>query len=374
MLSLLKRVNALPVFQHTSSKRYASRSGPSSNGIKTGFSKIIIPEKPVDLTELERQDEIIRRRRDISREQVVIKTFKPRTPGIRHLRIPQYPYLYKKGPYRPLTKAKKRCSGRNNTGKITVRGRGGGTKKRLRIVDFKRLEPGEQEVLRIESDPGRTAHIALLKNKESGNISYILACEGLRAGDVVESFRNGIPQRLIDEMGGIIDPAIVSARTRQRGNCLPLSMIATGSIIHNIGLRATQGGQLCRSAGTFGRLLQKIPEKNRAIVKLQSGEHRYVELAACATLGVVSNAAHQSFQYGKAGRRRWAGFRPKVRGVAMNKCDHPHGGGRGKSKSNVLSQSATGVLAKGYRTRRGKHQNRMKVKDRPRKIVLNSKR
>jgi len=327
---------------------------------------LIIPPRDADLTELEKQDQTIKRRRKLAKEIVQIKKFKPTSPGVRWYRAPIYPHLYKGHPYRPLTVHKKKFGGRNNTGKITVRGRGGGHKRRIRILDHSRNEAGPQEVVRIEYDPNRTAHIALLKNLESGNKTYILAADGLRAGDIVESFMQGIPERLIKEMGGKIDPAILAARTNQKGNCLPMHMIPIGATIHNIGITKDQAGKLCRAAGAYGRLMQKLPEKKKAVVKLQSGEHRYVHIDSCASLGIVSNIAHQHLSLGKAGRSRWRDRRPKVRGMAQNACDHPHGGGRGKSKGNRLSVSPWGQLAKGYKTRRGKSQNKMKVKDRPR--------
>ncbi|KAH3673487.1 hypothetical protein WICMUC_003593 [Wickerhamomyces mucosus] len=327
---------------------------------------LTIPSKDSDLTILEKQDQLIKNRRKLTKTIVEIKKFKPRSPGRRWFRAPIYTHLHKGSPYKPLTRSISGTGGRNNTGHITTRFRGGGHKRRARLIDFKRLESGNQKVLRIEYDPTRTAHIALLENLNSGKITYILASDGLRSGDIVGSYRNGIPNDLIEEMGGKIDPAILSARTNQKGNCLPIKMIPIGSIIHAIGITQNGPAKFCRSAGTYGRLMQKIPEKSKAIVKLQSGEHRYVSIDACATLGIVSNIDHQHSKWGKAGRARYRGFRPHVRGVAMNKCDHPHGGGRGKSKSNKLSMSPWGTLAKGYKTRRGKHNNPLKVKDRPR--------
>lgn len=327
---------------------------------------LTIPPRDADLTVLEKQDEIIKRRQKLAKTIVEIKKFKPRSPGQRWFRSPIYPYLWKGVPYKPLTVAIRSTGGRNNTGHITTRFRGGGVKRRARLLDFHRLESGSSKVLRIEYDPTRTGHIALVKNLDSKKKTYILASEGLRAGDLIESYRNGIPETLMQEMGGKIDPAILSARTNQKGNCLPIHMIPIGSVIHAIGITANGPAKFCRSAGTYGRLMQKLPEKSRAIVKLQSGEHRYISIDACATLGIVSNIDHQHEKWGKAGRARYRGFRPHVRGVAMNKCDHPHGGGRGKSKSNKLSMSPWGQLAKGYKTRRGKHNNPLKVKDRPR--------
>ena len=325
----------------------------------------IIPND-ADLVTLEKQDALIKRRRKLSKEITKLKKLKPVSPGLRWYRAPIYPYLHKGRPIRSLTVAKRSTGGRNHTGRITVRHRGGGHKRRIRMVDFTRFTPGEQTVQRIEYDPGRSAHIALLKHSATGELSYILACDGLRAGDTVESYRRGVPENLLKEMGGKIDPAILSVRTAQRGNCLPISMIPVGAIIHNVGITPVGPGKFCRAAGAYARVIAKLPEKKKAIIRLQSGEQRYVSLEACATLGVVSNIDHQNLSLGKAGRSRWRGIRPTVRGVAMNKCDHPHGGGRGKSKSKKLSVSPWGQLAKGYKTRRGKNQNRMKVKDRPR--------
>ncbi|XDT05539.1 Ribosomal protein L2 signature [Nakaseomyces glabratus] len=319
-----------------------------------------------DIVALERQDELIRRRRKLAKETTVMKKLKPVSPGLRWWRRPIYPYLHKGKPMRFLTVAKRGTGGRNHHGKITVRHRGGGHKRRIRLVDFYRRKAGSQTVQRIEYDPGRSAHIALLKHDETGELSYILACDGLREGDIVESYRQGVPESLLKEMHGKLDPAILSVKTAQRGNCLPISMIPIGSVVHNVGITPVGKAKFCRAAGTYARIISKIPEKKKAVIRLQSGEHRYVSIEACATMGVVSNIEHQNASLGKAGRSRWLGIRPTVRGVAMNKVDHPHGGGRGKSKSNKLSMSPWGQLAKGYKTRRGKNQNRMKVKDRPR--------
>ncbi|EDO14869.1 hypothetical protein Kpol_363p9 [Vanderwaltozyma polyspora DSM 70294] len=353
---------------HNSEMLFSTQKDLNFNGIP----KVITPQmlkiipNDEDLMVLEKQDELVKRRRRLAKEITKMKKLKPLSPGLRWWKTPIYPYLYKGRPVKELTIPKKGTGGRNNSGRITVRSRGGGHKRRLRLVDFSRMEAGKQTVERIEYDPGRTSHIALLKHNKTGTLSYILACDGLRAGDIVESYRKGIPNDLIKEMGGQVDPAILSVRSCQKGNCLPISMIPIGSVVHNVGITPIGGGKFCRSAGTYARIISKLPSKKRAVICLQSGEHRYVSLEACATMGVVSNFDHQNSSLGKAGRSRWMGRRPKVRGVAMNKCDHPHGGGRGKSKSNKVSQSPWGLLAKGYKTRRGKNQNRLKVKDRPR--------
>lgn len=324
-----------------------------------------------EVTDLERKDRIYRRQQKLALEQIKVKSYANGhlQPGSTHFKKPIHEHLHKGGPVRELTVPKKKTSGRNNTGHITVRGRGGGHRQRVRLVDSHRLEAGKQTVVRIEYDPNRLGHIALLKHNVTGNLTYILAATGLRAGDEVESFRAGLPKDFIEEMNqtnnGEIDDALLSSRIMQRGNCLPLSMLPIGSIVHNIGLRPGGKGQMIRAAGSFARLLAKHPEEKKAVVKLSSGEHRYVHLECHATLGTVSNKEHQAISWGKAGRSRHRGKRPMVRGVAMNANDHPHGGGRGKSKSNKVSQSMWG-LKKFQKTRRFKHVNKMMIKERPR--------
>lgn len=323
------------------------------------------------MTDLEKKDETYRRQRKLSLENVKMKSYANGhlQPGSTHFKKPIHEHLHKGGPIRELTAAKKKTSGRNHKGKITIRGRGGGHKQRVRFVDSHRLQPGIQTVLRIEYDPGRTGHIALLQHNETGDLSYILAATGLRAGDQVESFRSGLPQDFLEEMNetnnGEVDEALLNSRIIQRGNCLPLNMLPIGSIIHNIGLHPGGKGQLMRAAGTFARLLAKHPERKKAVIKLSSGEHRYVHIDCHATIGTVSNRENQAISWGKAGRSRHRGRRPMVRGVAMNAHDHPHGGGRGKSKSNKVSQSMWG-LKKFAKTRKFKHVNKMVVQERPR--------
>ena len=216
------------------------------------------------------------------------------------------------------------------------------------MVDFNRWEPGKHTVERIEYDPGRSAHIALLKRVETGKLSYIVAPQGMRAGEVVESFRQGVPQELLDSLGGSTDAGMIASKTAWRGNCLPLHMIPSGTIVYCVGLYNGKGAQLCRSAGTFGMVVNKNDEdiKKRLYVdvRLKSGEVRMIHRNACATVGIASNSNHFRRQLGKAGRSRWLGIRPTVRGVAMNANEHPHGGGRGKSKGNVISQSIWGTL------------------------------
>ena len=221
------------------------------------------------------------------------------------------------------------------------------------------MDPGKHTVQRIEYDPGRSAHIALLRRnnivggveKGDGKLSYIVASMGMREGDVVESFRKGVPQELIDSLGGSADKGMIAAKTARRGNCLPLHMIPSGTIVYNIGLYPGKKAQLCRSAGTFGMVVNKNEDTAEGQkpspfvdVRLKSGEVRRIHRDACATVGVASNAMWQKRQLGKAGRKRWLGIRPTVRGVAMNAMDHAHGGGRGKGKGNRVSVSIWGTL------------------------------
>lgn len=309
---------------------------------------------------------------------VQIRKYKPRTPGIRHLRRPINDHLWKGRPVHRLTFPKKGHAkgGRNNTGRVTVRHHGGGHKRRIRTVDFERAAPGPHHVERIEYDPGRSAHIALVSSQETGKLSYIVAADGMRAGDVVQSYMSGIPEDLWKSMGGVVDPGVLAARTAWRGNCLPLHMIPVGTLIFNVGLQPGKGGKLCRSAGTFATVIAKGTQsqqkeeemqtqesgdqkekpkpltqrekqkRERAVqhvtIRLQSGEVRLIHKDCCATIGVASNPNHQYRQLGKAGRSRWLNIRPTVRGVAMNAADHPHGGGRGKSKGNVDPKSPWG--------------------------------
>lgn len=279
---------------------------------------------------------------------IQLKTYKPRTPGLRHLRRPINDHLWKGRPYKPLTfpKIGQGKGGRNSTGQVTVRHRGGGHKRRIRTVDFKRQEPGKQVVERIEYDPNRSAHIALLKHTETKKLSYVIAAEGMMPGDVVESFLSGIPNSLLTTMGGTVDPGMLAAKTSFRGNCLPLHMVPLGTQVFCVGSTKNKKAVFCRSAGTYATVISKgeIGKKVRDVtVRLQSGELRRCDKDACATIGVASNVHHHFRQLGKAGRSRWLGRRPSVRGLAMNAADHPHGGGRGKSKGNVHPVSPWGV-------------------------------
>ena len=261
----------------------------------------------------------------------------PVSPGMRHLQRPIHDHLWKGGPVRKLTVAKRKTGGRNHSGKITCRHQGGGHRRRIRLVDYQRRDPGPQKVIRIEYDPGRSGHIALIQHDETGKQSYILAAEGLRAGDKVESYLAGIPKRLMERMGGKIDPGIMATETILKGNCLPLRMIPLSTVVFGLGIKKMDGAKLCRSAGSSAQILQQ--EGQYTVCKLASGEVRKFRSDVCATVGVMSNEAHQHMRYGKAGRMRWLGIRPTVRGVAMNANEHPHGGGRGKSKGNKHTRS-----------------------------------
>jgi ribosomal protein L2 len=275
----------------------------------------------------------------------VRKRYKPRTPGVRHLVRTINEHLWKGGPFKPLTFAKKGHGkgGRNHTGRVTVRHHGGGHKRRIRTVDFYRIDPGPHKVDRIERDPGRSGHIALVTNEATQRKSYILAADGLRAGDVVQSYRSGIPDDLLASMGGVVDPGMLAARTAWRGNCLPLHMIPIGTLIHAVGSSSKGHAVFCRSAGTYATVIARDDKTDCVVIRLQSGEVRRVKKDAAATVGVVSNPTWQHRQLGKAGRSRWLNIRPTVRGLAMNASDHPHGGGRGKSKGNRHPVSPWGI-------------------------------
>ncbi|CAG8767110.1 3382_t:CDS:1, partial [Dentiscutata erythropus] len=275
------------------------------------------------------------------------KTYKPRTPGLRWLKRPINDHLWKGKPVRKLTMAKRGTGGRNHHGHITTRHRGGGHKRRIRIVDFHRWDAGSHEVIRIEYDPNRSAHLALLQNQETGKLTYIIAPHELEPGTMVQSFRRPTEDQVKDNE----DPSITRVAAIEKGNCLPLKMIPVGTLVHCIGLKPNGPGILCRAAGCSAQVI-RTGEKGYAQVRLSSGEVRLIPVDCCATVGTLSNPDHQHRTLGKAGRSRWLGIRPTVRGVAMNACDHPHGGGRGKSKGNRHPCSPTGVLAKGGKTRK----------------------
>lgn len=239
---------------------------------------------------------------------MAIKKYDPTTPSRRSMTVLDYSELTKKEPEKSLVKPLKKKAGRNNTGRITVRHRGGGNKVKYRIIDFKRNKDGIKAVVTaIEYDPNRSANIALL-TYEDGEKRYILAPDQLKVGDIVESGEN------VD-----IKP----------GNALPLANIPVGTIIHNIELKPGKGGQLVRAAGGAAQLLAK--EGDYAHIRLPSGEVRLIRLNCRATIGQVGNLDHENVTLGKAGRKRWLGIRPTVRGSVMNPVDHPHGGGEGKA-------------------------------------------
>ncbi|KAK7511352.1 mitochondrial 54S ribosomal protein uL2m [Phyllosticta citriasiana] len=306
------------------------------------------------------------------KETTAMRTYTPRTPGLRHLVRPINDHLWKGRPVKSLTFPKLGYGkgGRNNYGRVTVRHRGGGHKRRIRTVDFRRMDPGKQLVERIEYDPNRSAHIALLKHMQTGKLTYILAAEGMRAGDTVESFMKGIPKDLMAAMGGTIDPGVLAARTAFRGNCLPLHMVPLGSQVYAVASKARGKAVFCRAAGTYATVMSRgaTPKQaNDVILRMQSGEVRICHKDACATIGIASNPMHQYRSLGKAGRSRWLNKRPAVRGMAMNACDHPHGGGRGKSKGNKPPQSPWGTLAKGgFKTRPRRKKNPWLIQDRER--------
>jgi large subunit ribosomal protein L2 len=266
----------------------------------------------------------------------------PRTPGQRFMQIADFSGLTKKKPEKALLKPVHKSGGRNNRGRMTMRHRGGGHKRRLRVIDFKRSRDGIPAVVAaLEYDPNRSANIALLHYVD-GAKSYILAPNGLKVGDRVEC----------GEQADI-----------KPGNALALRNIPLGTFVHAIELKPGAGAQLARGAGTQAQLMAK--EGNFALLKLPSGEQRMVQVQCRATVGQVGNLDHENISMGKAGRSRWAGIRPHVRGVAMNPVDHPHGGGEGRSKGNH-PQSPWGMPAKGYKTRGKKLSDRFIVSKRPR--------
>ena len=262
---------------------------------------------------------------------MAIKRYKPTTPSRRNMTSPSFEEITKFSPEKSLIVKKKKNAGRNSYGKITVRHHGGGNKQKYRLIDFKRSEDGTAKVIGIEYDPNRTAYIALLEN-EAGKKSYIIAPVGLKDGDVVAAGADAD-----------IKP----------GNVLPISQIPVGTIIHNIELYPGKGAQLVRSAGAFAQLMAK--ENGTAQVRLPSGEVRIVRLDCKATIGQVGNLEHETIKIGKAGKTRHKGIRPTVRGSVMNPCDHPHGGGEGKSPVGRPGPvTPWGKPALGYKTRNKK--------------------
>jgi len=275
---------------------------------------------------------------------MALKKAKPTSAGRRFVVQVSTPDLHNGQPYAPLVEKKSKSGGRNNAGRITVRHRGGGHKQRYRLIDFKRNKDGIPAVVeRIEYDPNRTAHIALLTYVD-GEKRYIIAPKGVVAGDRLESGE---------------DAAI------RAGNALKLSAIPLGSTVHCIELKPGKGAQLARSAGSSAQFVAR--ENGYATIRLRSGEMRKVPLDCKATMGEVGNGEHSLRSLGKAGATRWRGIRPTVRGVVMNPVDHPHGGGEGRTSGGRHSVTPWGVPTKGYKTRKNKRTDNMIVRRRNRK-------
>ncbi|MDX1764158.1 MAG: 50S ribosomal protein L2 [bacterium] len=270
-----------------------------------------------------------------------IKRYKPTSPGIRFQTVSDFKEITRSTPHKPLLRPLSKSGGRNVAGRITVRRRGGGHKRHYRVIDFKRNKIGiPSKVVSIEYDPNRSARIALLQYVD-GEKRYILAPQGLQVNDEV----------VAGEEADI-----------RPGNALPLRNIPLGTLIHNLELRVGKGGQLIRSAGTYAQLMAK--EGKYAQVRLPSGEVRMILQDCMATVGQLGNTDHENISLGKAGRARWLGRRPKVRGVAMNPVDHPHGGGEGKTAGGRHPVSPWGMPTKGYKTRKNRRTDRFIVKKR----------
>ena len=258
--------------------------------------------------------------------------YKPTTPARRNMSVPSFEEITKFSPEKSLIVTKKKHAGRNSYGRITVRHRGGGNKVKYRIIDFKRQNPNANTVVGIEYDPNRTAYIALLQDTE-GTKSYVIAPEGLKTGDVVYS-------------GPTADI--------KPGNTLPIANIPVGTVINNIEIYPGKGAQLVRSAGAMAQLVSK-EANGMAQIRLPSGEVRYIRLDCKATIGQVGNVEHDTVKVGKAGKTRHKGIRPTVRGSVMNPCDHPHGGGEGRSPiGHPGPLTPWGKPALGYKTRNKK--------------------
>lgn len=272
---------------------------------------------------------------------MALKKFNPITPSTRQLVIVDRSELWSGKPEKTLTEGLSKTGGRNNKGRITSRRRGGGHKRRYRIIDFKRNKFDVQAtVLRIEYDPNRTAFIALIEYKD-GEKAYIIAPQRLSIGDVVIA----------------ADKADV-----QPGNAMPLKNIPIGTIVHNVELKPGKGGQMARSAGTYVQIVGR--DAGYAQIKLASGELRIVRGECMATIGAVSNPDQSNINIGKAGRNRWLGRRPSVRGVAMNPIDHPHGGGEGRTSGGRHPVTPWGKCTKGKKTRTNKTTNKYILRDR----------
>ena len=267
---------------------------------------------------------------------MTLKSFKPITPGQRGLILVDRSDVWKGKPEKTLTEGLRSKGGRNNKGRITARRRGGGHKRRYRLIDFKRQKLNVSGIVeRLEYDPNRTAFIALIKY-DDGELSYILAPQRLREGD-----------KIISSVSADIKP----------GNAMPMSNIPVGTIVHNVEMKLGKGGQIARSAGTYAQIIGK--DQGYAQLRLTSGEIRVVRSECMATIGAVSNPDQQNIKLGKAGRKRWIGKRPAVRGVAMNPIDHPHGGGEGRTSGGRHPVTPWGKPTKGKRTRSNKKTDRL---------------
>ena len=271
---------------------------------------------------------------------MALKSFKPYTPGLRQLTIVDRSELYKGKPVKKLTEGKSEKGGRNNSGRTTVRFRGGGHKQTYRLVDFKRRKTEVAKVERLEYDPNRTSFIALIKYSD-GEQSYIIAPQRLGVGDEVVSGQN------VD-----VKP----------GNAMPLSNIPVGTIVHNVELKIGKGGAVARSAGTYAQIVGR--DQGYVSLRLNSGEQRIVHGNCFATVGAVSNPDHMNASLGKAGRNRWLGKRPHNRGVTMNPVDHPHGGGEGRTSGGRHPVSPWGKPTKGKKTRSNKSTDKFIVASR----------
>ena len=275
---------------------------------------------------------------------MALKKFNPTTPGRRGLVLVNRAGLWKGKPVKALTEGLNKKGGRNNAGRITARRRGGGHKRLYRVIDFKRRKfDVPAEVVRLEYDPNRTAFIALLEY-EDGELGYILAPQRLDVGDTVIS-------------GDKVDI--------KPGNAMPLASIAVGTIVHNVELKPGKGGQIARSAGTYVQLVGR--DAGHALLRLGSGEARMVRAECMATIGAVSNSDQANIKLGKAGRKRWLGKRPSVRGVAMNPVDHPHGGGEGRTSGGRHPVTPWGRPTKGAKTRHNKKTDRLIMRRRHKK-------
>ena len=272
---------------------------------------------------------------------MTLKTFKPTSPGLRQLIIVDRSELYKGAPEKTLTVGLRKTGGRDNFGHVTSRRIGGGHKRKLRVIDFKRNKfDCEATVERLEYDPNRTSFIALIKY-EDGELAYILAPQRLKAGD-----------KVISSQKADVKP----------GNAMPLKSMPVGTIVHNVELKAGKGGQLVRSAGCYAQVVGK--DAGYAQLKLSSGELRIVREECLATVGAVSNPDNQNKSLGKAGRSRWMGIRPVTRGVAMNPVDHPHGGGEGRTSGGRHPVTPWGKPTKGAKTRSNKKTDRFIMRSR----------